>query len=274
MLVAPVVLLIAYRLAGGHLDFLETTVAFTAECLRVFVIVGAALLAAAWTRNLAQAATFGIALSLTSWAIDAAEGFAALAWLGGGSVWSIEHQLLPFGKGIVPIGACLWLSIAAFTSFLMACIGGSFARSSLLRWSSASRCYRRRRHGRAARVVALTIGRRNAAPRFPLQERLRNSSRRVDVYLDRDDSRRRHVESGVLRSLPWQGRTSSSELPSTLRPMCAKRGTMTPRADRGARRGGVRETRSPPPRDHDADLRGRRGRLAGMAQPPIPDFPW
>jgi hypothetical protein len=281
MLVAPVVLLIAYRLAGGHLDFLETMVAFTAECLRVFVIVGAALAAAAWTRNLAQAATFGIALSLTSWAIDAAEGFAALAWLGGGSVWSIEHQLLPFGKGIVPIGACLWLSIAALTSFLMACIGGSLARSSFakmvlgvavliggaLLMAGAARI--RRAHD-------WTEERRASFP-SAVVERLREirDPIEIDVYLDRDDSRRRHVESDVLEKLALARSDIVIRTPLDEAADVREAGHDDAYGRIVVRAGeGVRETRSTGRREIATLTFEAAGvALPEWAQPPYPGFP-
>jgi hypothetical protein len=207
MLVAPIVLFFAYRLAGGHLDLLETAVACMGEGLRMAVIVAASLAAAAWTRTLAQAATLGIALSLTSWAIDAADGFAALAWLGGGSAWSIERQLLPFGKGIVPNGGCLWLLTAAAGAFLLACVGGSFEQSA---WRKAGRgagvllgaallmagaARIRRAHDwteeTRASLPSLVVGRLRQI-RAPIE---------LDVYLDRDDSRRRQLESDVLEKL-------------------------------------------------------------------------
>jgi hypothetical protein len=207
MVVAPIALLVAYRMVGGHLDVVETTVAIMAEGFRVLVIVGASLAAAAWTRTLAQAATVGIAFSLTSWAIDAAEGLAAFAWLGAGSAWSIEHQLLPFGKGIVPIGACLWLSVAAFGSFLLACVGGSFQPRSWHRWGLAlvvligsvllmagAGRIRQAHDGTEERRASLppAVVARLCQIRGPIE---------VEVYLDRDDSRRRQVESDVLEKL-------------------------------------------------------------------------
>jgi hypothetical protein len=207
MLVAPIVLFFAYRLTGGHLDLLETAVACLGEVLRMFVIVGASLAAAAWTRTLAQAATLGIALSLTSWAIDAADGFAALAWLGGGSAWSIERQLVPFGKGLVSLGACLWLSTAAVGAFLFACVGGSFEPSA---WRKAGRgagvllgaALIMAGVARIRRAYDWTEERRASLPPLVV-ERLRQirDPIEVDVHLDRDDSRRRQLESDVLEKL-------------------------------------------------------------------------
>jgi hypothetical protein len=66
-------------------DAIETLLALTGEGLHLGLVVAVSLAAAAWTRTLAQAATLGVVVSLTSWAIDAADGFAALAWLGDAS---------------------------------------------------------------------------------------------------------------------------------------------------------------------------------------------
>src|SRR5205814_9019870 len=130
LFVAPVILFAGYAAMGGHLDIWETAIAFAGEVLRAFLVVGASLAAAAWTRSLAAAVTIAIAVSLTSWAIDAAEGFAALAWLGGASAWSIERALAPFARGIVPVGASLWLLAAAAGGVGLACVGGSFESAS------------------------------------------------------------------------------------------------------------------------------------------------
>src|SRR4051812_6348041 len=128
LFVAPIVSLAAFRFAGGHVDVIETGVAFLGEALRMLAIVAASTAAAAWTTTLAQAATIGIAFSLTSWAIDAADGFAALAWLGGASAWSLERKLAAFQTGILAVGPFLWLLTAAAAAFAIACVGATFER--------------------------------------------------------------------------------------------------------------------------------------------------
>jgi hypothetical protein len=207
LLATPIVLLLAYGLAGGHVDFPETAAAFFGELLRLFVVVAASIAAAAWTRTLAQAVTVGIAASLTSWAIDAADGFAALAWLGGASAWSIERRLSWFGRGLVPLGSLLWLVTVVATAFSLACIGGTFVRSwrakaimtgatlsigafLLVSVQGVRRTYDWTEARRASLPLAAVDGLRNL--RGPIE---------MDVYLDRDDSRRRQIESDALQKL-------------------------------------------------------------------------
>jgi ABC-type transport system involved in multi-copper enzyme maturation permease subunit len=204
---APLLLLLGFRLSGGHLDFSETAVAFGGELLRTLVIVGASVAAATWTSTLAQAATLGIAVALTSWAIDAAEGFAALAWLGGASAWSLEQKLGPFQKGIVPLGSVLWLSIATVLAVTLAILGASFDRRPAIKWvkglavlvvgavllsgtTGVRRAYDWTEERRASLPPAVVEGLR--AIDGPLA---------IDVYLDRDDSRRHQLESDVLTKL-------------------------------------------------------------------------
>src|SRR5439155_325000 len=85
-LVAPLVLLAMWRLAGGHLAAAETATAFLGYALYVAMVAAIAVAAAAWTETLAQAATLAVLVVAASWAIDASEGFAALAELGRGSL--------------------------------------------------------------------------------------------------------------------------------------------------------------------------------------------
>jgi hypothetical protein len=206
LLAAPVVLLVAYALVGGHVDAVETSVAFAGDALRVLVVVGASIAGAAWTSTLAQAAAVGVAFSLSSWAIDAADGFAALAWLGGASAWSVERKLVPFGKGVFPLGASLWLLTAALVAFGFACVGASFesawrrigkgmavliAGASLMAGEAGLR-----------RAYDLTEERRASLPAAVTKElRAIPGPIEVDVYLDRDDAQREKLESDVLAKL-------------------------------------------------------------------------
>jgi hypothetical protein len=204
---APMVLLGVYRLLGSHLDFLETGMSLAGSFLRWFFIAAVSLAGAAWTRTLAQAATIGIAISLTSWAIDAADGFAALSWLGGASAWSIERKLLPFQKGIFPVGPFLWLLTATTAAIGIACVGASYDPSL------------RRKLGMA---IAILLGggillaaeghlrggfdwteqRRASLPPAVVEGlRAMPGPIELEVALDRDDSRRRQLESDVLDKL-------------------------------------------------------------------------
>src|SRR6185436_5199516 len=130
LLSAPVMLFAALSACGGHVDAVETAVAVGGEVLHLGLVVALATAAAACTRTFAQAVTLGILASLTSWAIDAAEGFAALAWLGGASAWSIEQRLMPFQRGVLSVTSILWLSCASTTALGVAAIGGSFVSAS------------------------------------------------------------------------------------------------------------------------------------------------
>jgi hypothetical protein len=163
--------------------------------------------AAAWTRTLAQAATLGIVVSLTSWAIDAAEGFAALGWLGGASAWSIERKLEPFQRGIVSIGSLTWLAVASAAAVLLALLGALYDVS------------RARRLLLAVLVVVVSAallvgaGRSHRAYDWSEQRRASLPPAAVDalralpqpieiaLFLDRDDSRRRQIEGDVLSKL-------------------------------------------------------------------------
>jgi hypothetical protein len=281
LLAAPIVLLVAYRLAGGHIDIPETSVAFLGEVLRMFVVVAASIAAAAWTHTLAQAVTAGITISLTSWAIDAAEGFAALAWLGGASDWSIERRLLLFGRGLVPAGSLLWLLTAAGVGFGLACIGGSFARD----WRSKT----------IGSAVALSLGallmvatggirrtydwteaRRASLPPAAVEGlRMLPGPISLDVYLDRDDSRRRQIESDALQKLVLARPDISVRLPldEEDRPSEAARSDVYGRIV--VRVGdGVRETRSTSRRELVTLVFEAAGRPPpDWTQPTYPGYP-
>src|SRR5437016_680816 len=106
-LVAPLVLLAVWRLAGGHLAAAETATALLGYALYVAMVAAIAVAAAAWTETLAQAATLAVLVVAASWAIDASEGFAALAWLGRALDWSVTTHLYPMERGTLAGGACL-----------------------------------------------------------------------------------------------------------------------------------------------------------------------
>src|SRR6478735_2802361 len=112
ILACPLALWAGFAAFGGKLDAIESGIALLGEGLHLVLAVAIGTLAAAWTRTLAQAAALALVLSLSAWAIDASEGFAALAWLGGASSWSIEHQLAPFQRGLLSLGSFAWLLMA------------------------------------------------------------------------------------------------------------------------------------------------------------------
>jgi hypothetical protein len=202
-----VALLVGFRLAGAHADAIETALALAGEGLHALLVATVTVAAAAWTRTLAQAATIGLLVSLLSWAIEAAEGFAALAWLGGASAWSVERQLEPFQRGVVSLGSLAWLSTATAAAVALAVLGARFdvaptrraaiavltvvlAAMFLHAASSSRRAYDWSEQRRASLPPAAVDALRRIAQPIAL-----------DVYLDRDDSRRRQLETDVMAKL-------------------------------------------------------------------------
>jgi ABC-type transport system involved in multi-copper enzyme maturation permease subunit len=205
--VAPLAAFIAFRAAGAHLDAIETGLALAGEALHLVLVVSVSIAAAAWTRTLAQAASLGVVVSVTSWAIDAAEGFAALAWLGGASAWSIERHLAPFQRGVVSLGSLAWLVVATAGAVALAITGARFDWSPLRRAAVTGATIV------ATGVLLVTVARSRRAYDWTEQRRASlppaavDGLRRIpqsialDVYLDRDDSRRRELESDVVAKL-------------------------------------------------------------------------
>jgi hypothetical protein len=206
LLVTPLLLLVLFRVLGGHVDVPETGVALLGVLLHLLLVTAMGVAAAAWTRTLAQAVTLGILASVTSWAIDAAEGFAALSWLGGASGWSIEQRLLPFQRGIIALGSILWLATATLAALGLALLGGSFARPRQKVVGCALLVVMAAGGLSAAGVVRRGFDwseeRRMSLP-SPVVEALRAipDAITIEVFLDRDDSRRRQLSSDALSKL-------------------------------------------------------------------------
>lgn len=205
--VAPAAVFVAYGLAGGHLDVLETAWATAGEVLHVGLVAALSVAAAAWTGTLAHAVALGIGVSVASWAVDAAEGFAALAWLGGASAWSIERQLAPFQRGIASLGALAWLAAATSGASVLAFVGCRFDLRRGLRMALA---------GAGLILVMLLLAftarvrrgydwseqrRASLPPAVVSGLRALSGTLGLDVHLDRDDSRRRQLERDVVSKL-------------------------------------------------------------------------
>ena len=122
-LVAPMLLLVAWWTVGGHLGAVETAVAFVAYLLYLALVTSIGMAAAAWTETFAQAATVAILVVTASWAIDASEGFAALAWLGRALDWSVTTHLTPMERGTLLLGACLWMASVTAGALALAWVG-------------------------------------------------------------------------------------------------------------------------------------------------------
>jgi ABC-type transport system involved in multi-copper enzyme maturation permease subunit len=207
VLIVPIPLFALYATTGGHVDAIETSVAMGGELLHLLLIVAVSIAAASWTRTVAQAATIAIVVSLTSWAIDAGEGFAALAWLGGASAWSIERQIAPFSRGVVALGSIVWPLATAACALAMALVGARMdwtqRRRTLVAVGIAiGTVVVLSRASRARRAYDWTEQRRASLPPAAV-DALRgiDASIVLDVFLDRDDSRRRQLESDVLAKL-------------------------------------------------------------------------
>jgi hypothetical protein len=185
----------------------ETVVALGAHALYLALIVALAVAAAAWTSTLAQATVVALLAVAASWAIDASEGFAALAWLGRAVDWSVTTHLSPMERGTLSIGAGLWFVVLLAGALAVAVIGvrsdlARVRRTAALLVATAAVVVCGGLAHRVRRVLDLTELRRASLP--PAAERaLRQlpGSLRVEVWLDRDDARRRQLEVDTLAKL-------------------------------------------------------------------------
>jgi hypothetical protein len=280
-LIAPVVLLAAWCSVGGHVGVGETAVAFCAYALYLGLVVGVTTAAAAWTDTLAQAVTLALVVIILSWAVDASEGFAALAWLGRALDWSVTTHLGPMERGTLWIGAVLWMTVVALGALTLGWVGvrADFGRArrvaAVLTVLVATAGLGMLAH-RVMRTLDLTEIRRASLP--PAAERgLRElpGRLRLEVYLDRDDARRRQLELDTLAKLRIARPDLDVETPTDARsdPVEAER-------DEGYGRivvhagGGTRETYSTSRREIVTLLFEAAGRsLPDWPQPDYPGYP-
>jgi hypothetical protein len=207
LLVGPAVALAAWRLAGGHLSPAETAVALGGHALYLVALCALGTAAAAWLGTLAQAAALGVVVVLSSWAIDAADGFAALAWLGGAAPWSFTTHLTPFERGTLMPADALWMLAATALFLALAWVGLGLDASPRRKATAAALLVVAgvgvlHLTGRWRRGLDLTEAARASLP--PAAVRALRDLRgpiALDVWLDRDDSRRRQMESDVLAKL-------------------------------------------------------------------------
>jgi hypothetical protein len=206
-LIAPLALFLIWRALGGHLAFAETVVAVAAHTLYLAWVVALAVAASAWTATLAQAAVVALLVIAASWANDASEGFAALAWLGRAVDWSVTTHLQPMERGTIAVGATLWLWVMVAGALALAWLG---VRSDWRRSGRALGLF-------AALILTLALGAaaHRVKPLIDVSERqrgslppaaareLRNISApiSVEVWLDRDDGRRQQLEADTLAKL-------------------------------------------------------------------------
>ncbi len=199
--------LCAWRALGGHLAWPETSVALAGHVLYLAWVAALGIAAAAWTGTVAQATTVAIVAVLTSWAIDAAEGFAALAWLGRAADWSVTTHLTPFERGTLMPGAVAWFAALIVGLLGLAVLGvradlrvrtravGALAGAAVL--ALAMIAANRWRGGWDATESA----RASLPPGAIAGLRAIPGPITLEIYLDRDDSRRRQMETDVLAKL-------------------------------------------------------------------------
>lgn len=207
LLLGPLALLLLFGVLGGHLAISETTIALLGQAFYLVLVAALATAAAAWTATVAQAAVLTLLMVLFSWAVDAAEGFAALAWLGRVSDWSVTTHLAAFEHGTMALGDCGWMLVASVAALGVALVGVRFdlpPRQRVL-WLLAiavAALLGLRVAARLPLMFDMTELRRGSLP--PAAVRAIHTLRgpiSVTVYLDRDDARRRQMESDVLTKL-------------------------------------------------------------------------
>lgn len=205
-LVVPLLLLAAFALAGGHLWLSEVATACTGYALFLGLVATISVAAAAATSSFAQAAALGMLVSLTSWAIDASEGFSALAWLAQLGPLSVGAQLARFEQGVFSFGGAAWLVCGIAAASTVALLQGRLERSwRLVALSSvvvllALPCCAVL--GTWQRAVDCTETKRMSLPaEAEAALRARLEPLRLTVWFERDDARRTQLERDVLAKL-------------------------------------------------------------------------
>lgn len=205
--VATLVIILVWRLMGGHVAPAETAVALLGHLLYAAFVAGIGLAAASFARGFAQAATAALLAVAFTWAVDAAEGFSALAWLGTAAAWSPTTHLRPFEQGALDLRAVGWFLGALGGLFALTCTGCRFDLHGPRRLGAV-----------AAAALVLVVGcvtLRRIPSAWDASEALRHSlppaaarelrtlpgRLTITANLDREDSRRRQLESDTLAKL-------------------------------------------------------------------------
>jgi hypothetical protein len=189
------------------LGLAETGVALLGYGLYAGLIAAMSLMAAAWTATLAQAATLSLLLVVTSWAIDASEGFAALAWLGRALAWSTTTQLSPMEHGTLAVGSCAWMVVVSAGALGAGWVGLRYDLSALARGLllvlvlvvTAAGCVVAQGMHRGFDLTETE--RASLPPAIVRGLRALPGGLVLDVWLDRDDARRQQLESDALAKL-------------------------------------------------------------------------
>lgn len=201
------VLLGFWRGLGGHLAWIETLLAVSGQLLYAGLTTAIGIAAAAFTASVAQAATLALLCIAATWAVDAADGFSALAWLGGVRAWSPSTYLDPFERGSLQLSALGWF-VGAVTGLLgLAAVGCRFDLHGWRKLLSASlatlvlvgACMAPRL---LPQLWDLTESRRHSLPPRAAAELAKlPGALHVIVHLDREDGRRRQLEMDFLAKL-------------------------------------------------------------------------
>lgn len=192
---------------GGHLHGGEVAVALFGQLLHLMLMTALACAAAAWTGSVAQATAVTLLFVLGSWAIDAAEGFAALAWLGVMADGSLTAHLLTFERGLLGLSDSAWLLAATCGALALAYIGLRFDGSKLRRGLGVCAILLltlvlMKQSGKQPRSIDCTELHRASLPRA-VTAALRSLPMPISltVQLDRDDSRRHQLELDLVSKL-------------------------------------------------------------------------
>jgi hypothetical protein len=205
-LIVPSLLLCALALAGAHLWLPEVAVALGGYALFLGLVATVSVAAAAATRSFAQAATLGMLVSLTSWAIESSEGFSALAWLARFGTLSVGAQLASFEHGVLSFGALAWLLSGSCACAGLALLQGRLLRTPRLTWLSIAIVMLALPSaallGAWQRAVDLTESKRMSLPAAAEAAlRARSEPLQLTIWLERDDARRTQLERDVIAKL-------------------------------------------------------------------------
>jgi hypothetical protein len=206
LLGVPLLLLLAFAIAGGHVWLPEVSTAFAGYALFLSLVATISVAAAAATSSFAQAAALGMLVSLTSWAIEASEGFSALAWLARLGPLSVGMQLARFELGVFSLGGAAWLACGIIVAASVAVLQGQLSRSwrvhtltllLLIVWLPCCAVL-----GSWQRAFDSTESKRMSLPLAAVAAlRARNEPLRLTLWLERDDARRTQLERDVLAKL-------------------------------------------------------------------------
>jgi hypothetical protein len=201
------ILLLAWIGLGGHLAWSETVLAASGQLLYAALTTAIGVAAAAFTASVAQATALGLLTVAGSWAVDAADGFSALAWLGGAQAWSPATYLAPLEQATLQVSSLGWYAAAVIGLFSLACVGCRFDLHGYRKVGLATVV--------AVALIASCALVRSIPQAWDVSEAKRHSlppaaaakltelpgALRMRVHLDREDSRRRQLEGDTLAKL-------------------------------------------------------------------------